>query len=160
VVAAGLAGVLMNWRRRGGPGALPWAVAAAGIVAPVALHEFHYRYTVPVIPVACLAAGLAFAHVRARQHQRVGAPGRGDPGGQAGRGELAWPEAPPGLSTPGTVPASGPAGDAAPVCGPPSRPLPASGPAGHRVSASGPAGHPPSALGQATAAGPAGVRHG
>ena len=72
VVIAGLAGVARNWRLRGGLVALPWAVAAVGIVAPVALHEFHYRYAISVVPVACLAAGLAFARHPAGQHQAAG----------------------------------------------------------------------------------------
>ena len=61
VLAAGLAGSARRWRHGGGPPALPWAVAALGIVVPVAVHEYHYRYAITVIPVACLAAGLAFA---------------------------------------------------------------------------------------------------
>jgi hypothetical protein len=61
VLATGLAGAARQWRRGGGPPALPWAVAALGIVVPVAVHEYHYRYAITVIPVACLAAGLAFA---------------------------------------------------------------------------------------------------
>jgi hypothetical protein len=60
VVAAGLGGVI-RWRRDGGgPAALPWAVAVVGIVTPIAVHEYHYRYTISVVPLACLAAGLAF----------------------------------------------------------------------------------------------------
>lgn len=66
VILAGLAGVIRNWRRRGGPVLLPWFVAAIGIIAPVALHEYHYRYALPAVPVACLAAGLAFARDRAQ----------------------------------------------------------------------------------------------
>jgi hypothetical protein len=61
VMLAGLAGVVRNRRRRGGLPLLPWAVAAVGIVFPVAVHEYHYRYAISVVPVACLAAGLAFA---------------------------------------------------------------------------------------------------
>jgi hypothetical protein len=61
VLTAGLAGAIRQWRRGGGAPALPWAVAALGIVVPVAVHEYHYRYAITVIPVACLAAGLAFA---------------------------------------------------------------------------------------------------
>ena len=67
VLAAGLAGVIRSRRQRGGPVALPWAVAVVGIVAPVALHEFHYRYAITAVPVACLAAGLAFARRPAPQ---------------------------------------------------------------------------------------------
>ncbi|MGE5132182.1 MAG: hypothetical protein ACM32E_04635 [Gemmatimonadota bacterium] len=79
VVAAGLAGVLRRWRDRGGPGGLPWAAAALGIVVPVALHEYHYRYAITAVPLACLAAGLAWS--------RAGLlPGAGERqrGGQAG----------------------------------------------------------------------------
>jgi hypothetical protein len=61
VLAVGLAGVIRARRRRGHPVALPWAVAVIGIVAPVALHEYHYRYAITAVPLACLAAGLAFA---------------------------------------------------------------------------------------------------
>jgi hypothetical protein len=60
VVLAGLAGVIRNRRRLGGLPLLPCAVAAVGIVFPVAVHEYHYRYVISVVPVACLAAGLAF----------------------------------------------------------------------------------------------------
>lgn len=60
VVAAGLAAVI-RWRRQsGGPAALPWAVAVVGIVTPIAVHEYHYRYSITVVPLACLAAALAF----------------------------------------------------------------------------------------------------
>lgn len=58
---AGLAGLFRRRRERGGPCALPWVVAVIGLVAPVALHEAHYRYVITVVPIACLAAGLAFA---------------------------------------------------------------------------------------------------
>ncbi len=60
VVVAGLVGVLRKWRRWGGVAALPWALAAASIVAPAMLTQSLYRYTIVAIPLACLAAGLAF----------------------------------------------------------------------------------------------------
>src|SRR5207249_2120870 len=56
VLGAGLAGVIRTRGRRGHPAALPWAAAVVGIVAPVALHEYHYRYAITAIPLACLAA--------------------------------------------------------------------------------------------------------
>jgi hypothetical protein len=74
VLAAGLAGAARQWRHGGGPPALPWAVAALGIVVPVAVHEYHYRYAITVIPVACLAAGLAFARHPAPVPQPAAAP--------------------------------------------------------------------------------------
>jgi hypothetical protein len=61
VLVAGLAGAVRNWRQRGGPPVLPWAVAVLGVLVPVAVHEYHYRYAITAVPVACLAAGLAFA---------------------------------------------------------------------------------------------------
>jgi hypothetical protein len=69
VLVAGLAGAVRNWRRRGGPPVLPWAVATLGVLVPVAVHEYHYRYAITIVPVACLAAGLAFARrtIPARQ---------------------------------------------------------------------------------------------
>jgi hypothetical protein len=74
VLAAGLAGAIRRWRRGGGPPALPWAVAAIGIVVPVAVHEYHYRYAITVIPAACLAAGLAFARHPGPEPQAAPAP--------------------------------------------------------------------------------------
>jgi hypothetical protein len=66
VIIVGLAGIIRNRRQLGGPATLPWLVAVVGIVAPIAVHQYFYRYWVPVVPVACLAAGLAFAPRPAR----------------------------------------------------------------------------------------------
>jgi len=74
VVIAGLAGVLRNWRRWGGVAALPWTVAAVSIVLPAMLTQSLYRYTIVAIPLACVAAGLAFT----RADQK---PGPADPPG-------------------------------------------------------------------------------
>jgi len=60
VLVAGLVGVAAQWRNWGGPAALPSALAAASIVLPALLTQALYRYTIAAIPLACLAAGMAF----------------------------------------------------------------------------------------------------
>jgi hypothetical protein len=67
VVLAGLAGVIRSWRRWGGVAALPWALAAASILSPALLTQSLYRYVIVAIPLACLAAGLAFTRSRPPQ---------------------------------------------------------------------------------------------
>jgi hypothetical protein len=54
----------LHWRPRG-TSMLPWVTAVALLIAPIAVADFDYRYLIPVIPFACLAAGLAFAPRRA-----------------------------------------------------------------------------------------------
>ena len=43
---------------------LPWATAVVLLVFPIAVGDFDYRYLLPVLPFACLAAGLVFAPSR------------------------------------------------------------------------------------------------
>ena len=50
----------LTWRRRAG-GMLPWTTAVVLLVFPVAVADFDYRYLLPVLPFACLAAALAWA---------------------------------------------------------------------------------------------------
>lgn len=78
VLVAGLAGMIRRWREWGGPGALPWAAAAIGIVVPPALHEYDYRFAIAAVPLACLAAGLAAAR-RAMPEPAAGAGPPADP---------------------------------------------------------------------------------
>ena len=55
--------VRMVWSRRTGS-MLPWVTAVVLLVFPIAVADFDYRYLLPVLPFACLAAGLAFAPAR------------------------------------------------------------------------------------------------
>jgi hypothetical protein len=50
----------LHWRPRG-TSMLPWITAVALLVAPIAVADFDYRYLIPVIPFAAMAAGLSFA---------------------------------------------------------------------------------------------------
>ena len=59
-----LRSVRVHWAPRGTT-MLPWVTAVALLVTPIALADFDYRYLIPAIPFACLAAGLAFAPRRA-----------------------------------------------------------------------------------------------
>jgi hypothetical protein len=63
IMVAGLAGVIIR-RTRTAAGALLWASAVILMVLPVAEHEYTYRYAVPAIPLACLAAALALRRRR------------------------------------------------------------------------------------------------
>lgn len=57
----GLGGVLIMWRRLGGKALLPWTLATGLLLAPAATAEFDYRYVLPAIPLAGIAAGIAFS---------------------------------------------------------------------------------------------------
>ena len=60
ILLAGLAGIVLAWRRAGGESLLPWACSLALVVVPAATAEFDYRYVLTATPFACLAAALAF----------------------------------------------------------------------------------------------------
>ena len=50
----------LAWSRRTGS-MMPWLTGVVLLIFPVAVADFDYRYLLPVLPFACLAAGLAFA---------------------------------------------------------------------------------------------------
>jgi hypothetical protein len=55
--------VRLVWSRRAGS-MLPWVTAVVLLLFPIAVADFDYRYLLPVLPLACLAAALAFAPAR------------------------------------------------------------------------------------------------
>ncbi|WP_243718333.1 glycosyltransferase family 39 protein [Actinomadura sp. 7K534] len=61
ILLIGLAGLVPLWRRFGGQAALPWTLATGLLLAPAATAEFDYRYVLPAVPLAALAAGMAFS---------------------------------------------------------------------------------------------------
>jgi hypothetical protein len=61
ILLAGLGGIVLAWRRLGGEAMLPWTISLALVVIPAATAEFDYRYVLPAVPFACLAAVMAFS---------------------------------------------------------------------------------------------------
>jgi hypothetical protein len=61
ILLTGLGGIVLAWRRLGGEALLPWAMSLALIAGPAATAEFDYRYVLPAVPFACLAAVIAFS---------------------------------------------------------------------------------------------------
>jgi hypothetical protein len=61
ILLTGLGGIVLAWRRLGGEAILPWAISLALIAGPAATAEFDYRYVLPAVPFACLAAVIAFS---------------------------------------------------------------------------------------------------
>jgi hypothetical protein len=58
IVLTGLVGIILP-RRRTGAAALLWVSAAILIVLPIAEHDYTYRYVLPAVPLACIAAAIA-----------------------------------------------------------------------------------------------------
>jgi hypothetical protein len=70
----------LPWRlvwSRGSGSMLPWVTAVALLVFPIAIADFDYRYLLPVLPFACLAAAMAFAPAQAPHRAE---PHRAEPG--------------------------------------------------------------------------------
>ena len=72
IFAAGLAGLVLR-RRAVATAGLLWVSAVVILVLPIAANQENYRYALPAVPLACMAAALIFA-------RRSGA-GRADPPG-------------------------------------------------------------------------------
>ena len=58
ILLGGLVAMIVRRRALGG---LPWAFAVTILLVPPMVADFDLRYLVPAVPVACLAAALAFA---------------------------------------------------------------------------------------------------
>jgi hypothetical protein len=58
VMLTGLAGIFLP-RRRTAAAALLWVSALVIMVLPTAEHEYTYRYVLPAVPLACIAAAIA-----------------------------------------------------------------------------------------------------
>ncbi|WP_236003833.1 hypothetical protein [Nonomuraea antri] len=58
IMLIGLYGVVRRWREFGGPALLPWLGAVGLLLAPAATAEFDYRYVLPAVPLACVAAAI------------------------------------------------------------------------------------------------------
>jgi hypothetical protein len=58
ILLTGLAGIVLP-RRRTAVAALLWASAVILMVLPIAEHEYTYRYVLPAVPLACIAAAIA-----------------------------------------------------------------------------------------------------
>jgi Dolichyl-phosphate-mannose-protein mannosyltransferase len=71
ILLIGLAGLVIR-RTRTAAGLFVWVAAAVVFVLPVAEHEYTYRYVIPAVPLACLAAALT---VRNRQKEALASPG-------------------------------------------------------------------------------------
>jgi len=94
VLAIGLGGIVHRcrgaWRRDGGewggPGLYPWLAAVTVLVVPVLTADYSERYVLIAVPMACLAAGLAFARPVVPPGPAGGSTATVEPGAQAAPG--------------------------------------------------------------------------
>jgi hypothetical protein len=59
ILLVGLAGILIP-RRRLAASSMLLAAAVITVLLPIVEHEYNYRYVIPAVPLACMAAALAF----------------------------------------------------------------------------------------------------
>ncbi len=129
LLAVGLGGMVIAWRRIGGEILLPWTIAVAMIVIPAATAEFDYRYLLPAVPFACLASAMVFGdgnpvgnRLVARRDRRVALAGGQDAIEPAADVRAVASPLPPGASPDGAKPAEGRPGPVAPGAAPPRSP--------------------------------------
>ncbi len=124
VLLIGLGGILRRlagggFRRLrgwGGPALYPWTAAMVMLIIPNVTASFSIRYVVPAQPVACLAAGLAFARARRRGDQQ--------PARTAGPAAVTAPALPADHPAAGSAPAHASATAAETAPAPPAPPAP------------------------------------
>ena len=95
ILLAGLGGIVLAWRRLGGEALLPWAISFAMILIPAATAEFDYRYVLPAVPFACLAAVMAFSRGTAGRDALEQLTGLGRAEGAADVSRVAVADEPP-----------------------------------------------------------------
>src|SRR5260370_11618396 len=61
ILLAGLAGMVLAWRRVGGEGLLPWTISFALVLLPAATAEVDHPSVLGAVPFPCLAAVTAFS---------------------------------------------------------------------------------------------------
>ncbi|HEY3687178.1 MAG TPA: hypothetical protein VGL93_29345 [Streptosporangiaceae bacterium] len=74
LMAAGLAGMLLLWRRLGGAALLPWGIALALVAVPPMTASFDYRYVLPAAPLVCLALAISTTEALRHPPRRRGRP--------------------------------------------------------------------------------------
>jgi hypothetical protein len=134
IVLAGLAGIVIP-RRRTAAAVLLWTSALVTVVLPIAEHEYTYRYVIPAVPLACMAAALAVASRR-----RQALPTAGPDAGPADAGPAADPCQPGPAAETGT--GTDPGAGTGAAAGAPAEPDAARGAADVRPGSSGSAGPP------------------
>jgi hypothetical protein len=65
IVLAGLAGLILSWRRLGGPGMLPWLTGITLLAAPAAIL-FDPRFVVAAVAPLCVAAAIGIQQIAGR----------------------------------------------------------------------------------------------
>jgi len=76
ITLTGVAGLIVAWRRLGGPVLLPWLTGLALLVTPAAVADFDPRYLVCAIPPLCIAAAIGVRLIvsRFRRPALAGSP--------------------------------------------------------------------------------------
>jgi hypothetical protein len=74
ITITGLMGLLVAWRRFGGPALLPWLTGFALLVAPAAVLDLDPRDLVCAVAPLCVAAAIAVQHVAGRARRSRAGP--------------------------------------------------------------------------------------